>query len=182
MSAQVVREIAKVAFFDAVEMLAIIETLEASNTTAAQAAVTAARTVPVAMYIRAALWSRLLSIVTRAYARSRPGDLHAQHAFDLLIDPTVKPEIVALGGDVSTLNAAEALWAKCRADHRLPSIHDYRNKQIAHWGTQNHPSPIINDIFYVTRATAAALERLAQGTGHSGPKPQQSACGLQGHR
>lgn len=165
MSAQIVRDIAKEAFSDAIEMLAIIETLEASNSAAAHATVSSAQTVEVAMYVRAALWSRLLSILIRAYAAPRSGDRHAQYAFDLLKDPVVTAAVVAAGGDFSTLNAASALWAKCRGDHRLPGIKDFRDKQIAHSGTQKLPSPIINSIFDVTRATADALERLAQGTG-----------------
>ncbi|KRR11528.1 hypothetical protein CP49_18000 [Bradyrhizobium valentinum] len=164
MSAQIVREVAKEAFADAVEMLAIIETLEAGNEPAVIAAVNSARTGAVAMYVTAALWSRLLVIVTRAYAASRPGDRHAQHAFDLLGDPVVRSEIEKTGHP-STLTEAIALWMQCRGDHRRQSIHDYRDKQIAHWGTQKHTSPVINDIFAVTRATATALERLAQGTG-----------------
>jgi hypothetical protein len=67
--------------------------------------------------------------------------------------------------DPSTLAEAAALWTQCRGDHRRQSINDFRDKQIAHWGTQKQTSPIINDIFAVTRATATALERLAQGTG-----------------
>ncbi|MBR1298537.1 hypothetical protein [Bradyrhizobium sp. AUGA SZCCT0042] len=165
MSVQLVREIASEAFKDAIEMLSIIETLEAGNAPDVIAAVNSAKTGAVVQYINAALWSRLLLIVTRAYAASRIGDRHAQHAFDLLGDPVVRSAVEKTGRLPSTLTEAVALWMQCRGDHRRQSIHDYRDKQIAHWGTQKHSSPIINDIFAVTRATATALERLAQGTG-----------------
>src|SRR5205814_4364167 len=55
---------------DAIDILSIIETLEASNTPAAVAAVNAAGTNAVAQCVYRALWSRLLVIVTRASARS----------------------------------------------------------------------------------------------------------------
>jgi hypothetical protein len=103
-------------------------------------------------------------IVTRAYAAPRPGDLHAQNAFDLLKDSTVRSDVEKMGNPVA-LNDAIALWVKCRGDHRRQSIHAFRDKQIAHWGTPKNSPPIINDIFAVSRATAAAFERLAQGTG-----------------
>jgi hypothetical protein len=165
MSALLVRDIAKEAFADAVEMLSIIETLEAGNEPATIAAVNAARTGAVAMYVNVALWSRLILIVSRAYAeKPRPNDRHAQHAFELLKDPALKSQ-VEQSGDRSKLDEAIALWTKCRADHRRQAIHDFRDKQVAHWGVQQSAPPIINDIFAVTRATAAALERLAQGTG-----------------
>ena len=70
MTAQTVRDIAADGFRDAIDILSIIETLEASNTPAAVAAVNAAGTNAVAQCVYRALWSRLLVIVTRASARS----------------------------------------------------------------------------------------------------------------
>ena len=164
MTAQTVRDIAAEAFADAIDILSIIETLEAGNTPAAVAVVNAARTDAVAQCVYRALWSRLVVIVTRAYADARPGDRHAQYAFDLLRDPAVRSEVEKMGNP-ATLAEAIALWAKCRGDHRRQSIDTFRHKQIAHWGSLKNPAPIINDIFAVSRATAATLERLAQGTG-----------------
>ena len=123
-----------------------------------------ARTDAVAKCVYRALWSRLVVIVARAYAVPRPGDRHAQSAFDLLKDPVVRSGVEKTGNS-ATLDEAIAQWAKCRGDHRLQSILAFRDKQIAHWGRPCNPPPIINDIFAVSRATATALERLAQGTG-----------------
>jgi hypothetical protein len=164
MAAQVVREIAAEAFTDAIDMLSIIETLDAGNTLASVAAVNSAGADAVAMCVYRALWSRLVVIVTRAYAAARVGDRHAQHAFDLLKDPVVRSEVEKTGNS-SAMQEAIELWAKLRGDHRLQSIQDFRDKQIAHWGVQKHQPPIINDILAVSRATATALELLAQGTG-----------------
>jgi hypothetical protein len=118
----------------------------------------------VAQCVYRALWSRLLVIVTRAYAAARPSDRHAQYAFDLLKDPAVRSEVEKTGNPTALADAV-ALWAKCRGDHRRTSIDAFRDKQIAHWGPLGSGPPIINDIFAVSRATADALERLAQGTG-----------------
>jgi hypothetical protein len=164
MTAQMVLDISAESFNDAIDVLSIIETIEAGNAPTAIAAVNAARTDAVAQCVYRALWSRLVVIVTRTYADARPGDRHAQYAFDLLKDPAVRSEIEKVGHSAA-LAEAIVLWARCRADHRLQSIRAFRDKQIAHWGCLTNPPPIINDIFAVSRATAAALERLAQGTG-----------------
>jgi hypothetical protein len=164
MTVQMVRDIAAEGFVDAIDILSIIETLEAGNTPAAVAAVNAAHTDAVARCVYRALWSRLVVIVTRAYAEARPGDRHVQYAFDLLKDQAMRCEI-AKTGNATALADAIARWAKCRGDNQLQSIRAFRDKQIAHWGHLKKPPPIINDIFAVSRATAVALERLAQGTG-----------------
>jgi hypothetical protein len=65
MSAQMLREIAFGAFGDAIDILLIIATLEASNRPTVVARINAANTDQVA------LWSRLVLIVTRAYADAR---------------------------------------------------------------------------------------------------------------
>jgi hypothetical protein len=164
MTAELVRTIAIEAFTDAIDILSLIETLEAGNSPAVVARINAAGTDAVAHCIYRALWSRLVLLVTRAYANARRGDRHAQYAFDLLKDGTVRSEIEKVGNH-ALLDEAITLWSKCRGDNRRQSIDDFRDKQIAHWGQLENPPPIINDIFALSRATASALERLAQGTG-----------------
>src|SRR6516225_7160969 len=165
MTAQMVCNIVKDAWVDANEILKLIEILETGNTPVAVAAINAAGTDDVVQCIYRALWSRLVMIVTRAYADARcPGDRHAQYAFDLLEDPAVRSEIKKKG-DRAILDEAIKLWAKCRGDHRRQSIDRFRHKQIAHWGILKNRKPIINDVLAVSRATASALEGLAQGTG-----------------
>jgi hypothetical protein len=130
---------------------------EAGNAPAAVAVVNAARTDAVAQCVFRALWSRLVVIVTRAYADARPGDRHAQYAFDLLKDPGVRSEVEKMGNPAILAEAIASLWAKCRGDHRRQSIDAFRNNQIAHWGSLKNPAPIINDIFAVSRATAGSF-------------------------
>jgi hypothetical protein len=164
MTAQLVREVAASAFADAIDILLIIETIEAGNAPAVVTAVNAARTDAVALCVYRALWSRLVLIVSRAYSKARTGDRHAQYAFDLLADRMVRSE-VEKQGDPKALADAIKLWTSCRSDHRLGSVKAFRDKQIAHWGSPTKSPPIINDLFAVSRATATALERLAHGTG-----------------
>jgi hypothetical protein len=167
MTVQKVRDIASMAFQDAIEIRAIIETLETGNTPSAIAAVNAAGTDRVAQCVYRSLWRSLLMIVARAYARTREGDEHARRAFDLLEEPTVRAGVVKGIGDVAALTEAMRLWQKCRADHRLESVLTFRDKQVAHLSAWNAeiPRPIINDIFAVSYATATAFEKLAQGAG-----------------
>ena len=163
-SAKKVRDIAADVFRDAIDIRFIIETLEAGNDPKAFQAVNGSRTAPVAECVYRALWTRLLIIVSRAYAKSRDGDLHAQHAFDLLKDATVQ---IAVGSDGNAAFLAEAiaLLSKCRGDHRLSPVLAFRDKQVAHWSELGRRAPIINDIFAVSLNTAAAFEKLAQGCG-----------------
>jgi hypothetical protein len=92
----------------------------------------------------------------------KPTDLHVQRAFDLLKDGDVKAELEKVG-DPAALSDAIAQWARCRDDRRRRSIKDFRDKQIAHWGKLETPAPIINDIFAMSRMTAAAMTALANG-------------------
>jgi hypothetical protein len=92
-----VREIAGYAFGDAIDIMQLIATLEAGNAPAVVSAINAARVDNVAVCIYRALWSRLVGVVARAYAPSRPGDLHAQYAFDLLRDQDVQSAVEKIG-------------------------------------------------------------------------------------
>ena len=164
MTVQLVRDIAAVAFRDAIDVLQVIETLEAGNAPSAVAAVNAAGTDAVAECVYRALWSRLILLVTRAYAPARPGDLHARYAFDLLKDTALRTEVEKSGNTTALANAI-GHWAQCRDDNRLNAMRDFRDKQIAHWGQMKTQAPVINDIFAMSRETATGIELLAQGTG-----------------
>lgn len=77
MTVRLVQEIAGYAFADAIDIMQVIETLEAANEPAVVSAINATRVGNVAECISRALWSRLVGVVARAYAESRDGDLHA---------------------------------------------------------------------------------------------------------
>lgn len=164
MTAKLVQDIAAGAFRDAIDVLSIIEALEAGNTPTAVAAVNAAGTAAVAECVYRALWSRLILLVTRAYANARPGDLHVQYAFDLLKDTALRTQ-VEKSGDATALAKAIRHWAKYRGDSRLNVMREFRDKQIAHWGQMKTQAPVINDIFAMSHATATGMELLTQGAG-----------------
>jgi hypothetical protein len=161
---QLVRDIANYAFVDAIDIMQVIETLEASNDPTVVSTINAAQVGQVAECISRALWSRLVGVVARAYAPSRDNDLHAQRAFDLLKGPEVRAGLEKVG-NAAALSDAIARWRRCRDDHRRTSIESFRDKQIAHWGTLETPPPIVNDIFAMSRMTATAMARLANGAG-----------------
>jgi hypothetical protein len=71
MTAQMLRDIACEAFVDAIDILLMVATLEASNSRTVVDRINAANTSQVALCIDRALWSRLVLIVTRAYADAR---------------------------------------------------------------------------------------------------------------
>jgi hypothetical protein len=97
MTAEKVREIAAAAFLDAIDVQIIIETLETGNTPLVAAAVQTVRTDKVVQCIYRSLWTRLLVVVARAYAKARQGDLHVQYAFDLLKEPRARSGVESTG-------------------------------------------------------------------------------------
>jgi hypothetical protein len=161
---QLMKDIAAYAFADAIDIMQLIVILEASNDPAVVSAINETGVGRVAECISRALWSRLVGVVARAYAPSRDGDLHVQRAFDLLKDQDVRAELEKIGDPVALTDAIER-WGRCCDNHRRKSIEDFRDKQIAHWGTLKTPPPIVNDIFAVSRMTATAMTRLANGAG-----------------
>jgi hypothetical protein len=165
--AQTVRDIGAAAFQDAIEILVVIATLEAGNKPSVFQKAQQAGYHRVVDCIYRALWSRLLGVVGRAYAiNTRPGDLHAQYAFDLLKDSQTRSFVETTPpGDATALAEAINLWTKCRSDHRCGPVLKMRDKQIAHWSLVRTPPPIANDIIGFGVATARALEKLAQGSG-----------------
>lgn len=162
MSVVTVKKIAASAFADAIEMLAIIEVLEAGNVRATKA-LNAAGAGRAAAHITRALFTRLHFLVARAYSRSKDGDLHARRAFDLLKRPLIAKDIQKH----EDLQSAKIFWVKCCGDHRLERFLHFRDKFLAHLG---EPDPKIDiptygEVFAIARQTAAALEKLAHVTG-----------------
>jgi hypothetical protein len=72
-TASLVQGIAGYAFGDAIDIMQVIDTLEASNEPAVVSAINATGVGNVADCISRALWSRLVGVVARAYAPSKAG-------------------------------------------------------------------------------------------------------------
>ena len=168
--AQAVRNIARDAFQDALEIRLIVETIEACPASVFIKQ-TAAGNPRVMQCLHRHLWRGLITIVARAYAQpTRLGDLHAQRAFDLLKDPAIRCEVAkAHQADNDILAGALAAWESCCGNHRLKWYRTVRNKQIAHLSdmTQVKQHSVLDKdkILGFALATAGALEKLAQGTG-----------------
>jgi hypothetical protein len=161
-SADTVKKIAASAFADAIEMLAIIEVLEAGNIKATPA-LNAAGAGRAAGHIQRALFTRLHFLVARAYSKSRDGDLHARRAFDLLKSHGVAKEMKNPGD----FAAAKQFWVRCCGDHRLQRFLHFRDKFLAHLGEPEPAQgiPTYGEVFAIARQTATALEKLAHVTG-----------------
>ena len=161
-SGDTVRKIAASAFIDAIEMLAIIEVLEAGNVKATPA-LNEAGAGRAAEHIKRALFTRLHFLVARAYSKSRDGDLHARRAFDLLKSHAVAKDMQNPGD----LAEASQFWAKCCGDHRLERFLHFRDKFLAHLGEPDPKQgiPTYGEVFAIAGQTAQALEKLAHVTG-----------------
>jgi hypothetical protein len=162
--AQIVREIAASAFVDAVEIMGIIEVLEGGNQPGISEGINKAGAGRAAEHIKRALFTRLHFIVARAYAKSRPGDLHARRAFDLLKKDEVRKGVAA---NEPALAEAEKMWVKNLGDHRLPAFLHFRDKYLAHFGEPKEgiPIPTYGGVLGLARDTARSFEKLAQGVG-----------------
>lgn len=162
MSAETVRKISASAFTDAIEILGIIEVLEAGNIKATEA-LNKAGAGRAAAHITRALFTRLHFLVARACSKSREGDLHAGRAFDLLKSYSVAKEMQNPG----EVAEARELWVKCCGDHRLGRFLHFRDKFLAHVGEPDAKQgvPTYGEVFAIARQTAAVLEKLAHVTG-----------------
>jgi AbiU2 len=161
-----VYEISNKAFEDAIELLHLIEVMQAQNTDAVNAKLSAASAAGAALVVRNGLLSRIVLFLAGAYALSRPGDLHLQRAFDLLEQPAVRNEL-GLRGSTTLLDDATRLWAQCKGDPRLPKIKHFRNKFTAHLGRPNDDIalPTYDETFSFARDTMRVIDALARGTG-----------------
>jgi hypothetical protein len=165
--AQIVREIAASAFVDAIEIMAIIEVLQAGNQKPTiTKALNDAGAGRATEHIKRALFTRLHFLVARGYAKSRGGDLHAGRAFDLLKHKDVRKSVVSPQTEADMADA-EQRWLKNIGDHRLPSFLHFRDKYLAHLGEPEEgiPIPTYGEVLGLARDTAYTFAKLALGSG-----------------
>ena len=160
-----VLEISDKAFVDGIELLHLIEVLEAQNTDVISKRLSAENAAGAAMVVRNGLLSRIVLFLAGAYSVSRAGDLHLGRAFDLLNEnPSVREEL-GRRGSPEFLNKAVVLWTQCKGDHRLPPITHFRDKFTAHLSAPNKPPPTFANVFSFAQDTIAVIDTLARGTG-----------------
>jgi hypothetical protein len=157
-------DISDKAFVDGIELLHLIEVMQAQNTGDVNKKLSAAGAAGAAMVVRNGLLSRIVLFLAGAYSDSRPGDLHLGRAFDLLKNASVREELGHRGSTV-LLDDAGKLWARCKGDHRLPVIRHFRDKYTAHLSTPNESPPAYSDLFGFAQATMVVIDTLARGTG-----------------
>jgi hypothetical protein len=163
MTAQTVREIAASSFTDAIEVLGLVEVLEAGNQRPIIQALNEAGAGRAAEHIKRALFTRLHFLVARAYGKTRRGDRNTRKAFEILKDARVAKEMAS----ASDLAEAQKRWLKCCGDNRLKAFLHFRDKYLAHLG-EPEPGvafPTYGDVFALARETTAVIEKLAHAAG-----------------
>jgi hypothetical protein len=160
--AETVRKIAELALGDAVEITVLIELLKEQNSGDVIQTLAGAGVEKAAGVLRNALIARLVLLIARSYAEPRDKDLHLGAAVNLLKDKTTR-EIFQPGA--TKLAEFDEHWAKCRGDHRLPKIIDFRDKYTAHLGEPKElTAATYGELFGFGADTAKCMEMLALAT------------------
>jgi len=123
------REVAKLALDDSVEITLLMALMQGQNTGGVNEGLNEAGAGAAAKVARNALTARLVMLIARAYARPKYGDLHLHVAACALKDGTARQIFMNTNG-AEKLTAFETQWSKCRGDHRLPAIKDFRDNAL----------------------------------------------------
>jgi hypothetical protein len=162
--AERVREIAELALKDAIEITRLIALMRGQNTDGLKQQLEKAGAGEAAAVVKNALLARLVTMIARAYSEPRASDLHVRAAVELLKDGVTR-EIFAIGDGAERLAAFDKQWGRCRGDHRLPRIKEFRDKYTAHFGEpKDIDAATYSDLFAFGAETAKAMELLALAT------------------
>jgi hypothetical protein len=170
--AELVRQISKEAFTDAIDLMACLAVLRESESFGEPGdvvahALEAANASLAATIVRKALLQRVLMTIERAFAPVKhKSDRHARVAFEYLSDPNIFEE-VAKAGLRKQLEQARATWRIYDQDARRRRLRHYRDKVVAHAGERDPaiPVPLVSELRNYAVGTADALARLAHGSG-----------------
>ena len=167
-NAEAIRKIALQALNDALQIHALVALLRKQNSGGITGRLSKAGAATATAATQNAMIGYLVILVARAYAEPKIGDTHLRAGADMLkIDNTAR-EIFDSGNKLRKIADFEEHWAKCRSDHRLQRIKNFRDKQTAHLGKlQDIPEPEYRELFEFGEATAEAMELLALATGVS---------------
>jgi alkanesulfonate monooxygenase SsuD/methylene tetrahydromethanopterin reductase-like flavin-dependent oxidoreductase (luciferase family) len=162
---ETVREIVQLALRDGKEIVVLVAVLRSKNEGGVNWKLSDGGAGYAGTAVQNALFTRLILMVTRAFAESREGDLHLGRAFELLTGDTLESfQRVGLPAEIA---AAAEQWQKLRADQRLNSLSHFRDKQTAHLGVlkDSIPAAKYGDLFNVAEAAVDLIDRLAAGLG-----------------
>jgi hypothetical protein len=165
-----IHKVAKIAFFEATDIRACIEALEASNQPAVSQSLQDAKAAIAADLIQKALFGRLLIGVMTAFDPPKPGDFHLKVGMDLIAEKIPRKIVLERGGKLDDIEAAERCWGACLNFEPRGRLRTYRNKFVAHLSDPpaGMRDPIISELFDLGRMTAEVAEHLAHGTGFTG--------------
>lgn len=161
---ETVRKIINLALGDGMEIVVLMMLLENGNKNGISGSLSDAGAAQAGIIVRNSLFTRLITMLTREFAKSREGDMHLGRAFGLLQGDTLT--IFQDIGSPDDLNAAIEDWKKLRGDQRLNSLIHFRDKETAHLGAKEPDiPPVINrELFEIGEATVDLIDRLAKGT------------------
>jgi alkanesulfonate monooxygenase SsuD/methylene tetrahydromethanopterin reductase-like flavin-dependent oxidoreductase (luciferase family) len=162
---ETVRQIVNLALGDGMEMVVLMTLLESGNKNGISKSLSDAGAAQASIVVHNSLFTRLITMIAREFAKSRDGDMHLGRAIELLEEDTLA--IFQGVGSPDDLSAAIEDWKKLRGDQRLNSLTHFRDKQTAHLGSTNPdiPPAINKELFSLGEATVDLIDRLAKGTG-----------------
>jgi AbiU2 len=161
-------KVAKAAFFDAIDFLSCIETLEAGNRQEIIQSLAAAKAGRTADLVQRALFGHCLMSVMTAFDPMRPNDFHLGVGMSLVAEQTPRMALCKMKNtNLADIEAAERHWAECLNFQHLESLRTYRNKSVAHMSQfpADMEQPFVHQLFDLARMTAKVAELLARGTG-----------------
>jgi hypothetical protein len=179
---ETVRQIVHLAVGDAVEILVLVELLETQNRPQVISRLSISGAGQSAIVVRNSLFARLTTLVSRAYAKPRPGDLHLRHAFELIAGSEALRTKVHKTTSAGDLAAAETHYKHCRGDKRLAQISHFRDKYTVHLGEpKDIARPMISALFEFANQTVLVIQKLAFSIGlETRPlKSQVDACSVE---
>jgi hypothetical protein len=158
---------ARASFFDAIDILACIEALEAGNRPDVFRSLKAANGGRAADLIQRALFGHCLMSVMTAFDPIRPGDFHLGAAMKLVAKEVPRRTLgMMTNTKFADIEAAERHWAECLKFEPLESLRIYRNKSVAHMSDYpDMQQPLVRNLFDLAAMTAKVAELLAHGTG-----------------
>jgi hypothetical protein len=161
---ETVRQIVNLALGDGTEMVVLMTLLENGNKNGSSKNLSDAGAAQAGIVVRNSLFTRLITMITREFSKSRDGDMHLGRAIELLEGDTLA--IFQGIGSPNDLSAAIEDWKKLRGDQRLNSLIHFRDKKTAHLGSSNAdiPPAINKELFALGEATVDLIDRLAKGT------------------
>jgi hypothetical protein len=161
--ADIVREIVNQALGFGIELLSLVELMEAQNSSNVNANLQKAGLHNPVFSIRNATITRIVLMVAREYSKPRKTDRNLCQAFDLLREPSVR-EIFS--SREAALIEAEKHFRKCKGDNRLQKITHFRDKFTAHIADPGEvPLPAYKELFAFTRETVDCIDKIASATG-----------------